>query len=168
MRSLGIPSTAGCVDLEITLRSAEQASPSGIYAAEARWFLPTHEEQPRWSGIVYLDLATLDKLRPRDLEYGRQLGQALFADPALLAIFDDAEREAGRADVLLRVRLRLLDSAQNLHRLHWEVLRDPRDQLAGRLLFVGDTIAFSRYLESQAKRWPRPRPLTAQHAPRRV
>ena len=45
---------------------------------------------------------------------------------------------------MLRVRLLIEPTAQELHHIRWECLRDP----SGRPLFNGDTVLFSRYLSS--------------------
>ena len=82
---------------------------------------------------------------PDPAAYGRLLGEALFSDAEVHTAFEQARASAHTLNASLRVRLLIDSSAAELHSLHWETLRDPRD---GALLFTGENIAFSRYLSS--------------------
>lgn len=89
-----------------------------------------------------------DRLREAAFDptaYGQLLGECLLSDPEVRAAFEQARASAQSLDASLRVRLMIDPSAPELHSLHWETLRDPRD---GALLFTGENIAFSRYLSS--------------------
>jgi hypothetical protein len=83
---------------------------------------------------------------PRPLTYGKLLFEQLFADKQLLGQFDKALVAAHASDQPLRVRLFIGPSAAPvLHRLHWELLHDPRQPGP---LWKGDRVHFSRYLSS--------------------
>ncbi len=102
-----------------------------------------------FSGRPALDDALRHRLRKAAAEpvrYGTLLFEALFRgeDDALLAGFREALTLARHDGKRLRFRLHIASlAAPELHRLHWELLHDPRDGIG---LGRSREIAFSRYL----------------------
>jgi hypothetical protein len=82
---------------------------------------------------------------PTDLEYGRILGNCLFAERALREAFALGYGAARSKNRPLRIQLHLAGSAQDLHSYHWEklVLPNEQDHLFGQVQFP-----FSRFIES--------------------
>ena len=134
-------------DLEIGLR---RHTASG-YEVELRYSQPDSDADIRLTRRTSDALSTeFDQERLRELlsdpgAYGQLLGENLLSDPEVRVAFEQARASAHSLDAALRVRLLIDPSASELHSLHWETLRDPRD---GTLLFTGENIAFSRYLGS--------------------
>jgi hypothetical protein len=89
-----------------------------------------------------IDLNELNNLRGEDAKYGAKLSEMFFQDPDIQNGFNAAGLAAkAEGSDGLRVRLFLDSGAEELHKVRWECLRD-----AGKCLFAGDTIHFSRYL----------------------
>jgi hypothetical protein len=134
-------------DLEIGLRR----HPASGYVIDLRYSQPDSAAEIRLvhrngdAPTVEFDRERLRELAYDTAAYGQLLGENLLHDPAVQTAFEKARASAQTLDASLRVRL-LLDPAEpELHSLHWETLRDPRD---GALLFTGENIVFSRYLSS--------------------
>ncbi len=84
--------------------------------------------------------------------YGQALTNFLFSDSEVKRIFSDAVARA--ANEPLRFRLLIGPTAQSLHNLYWETLRNPLD---GTLLSANENILFSRYLASENWKEAHPR-----------
>jgi hypothetical protein len=134
-------------DLELSLRRRD----IGVYTLDLRFTHPDPANDvdvrlpPGSQPIVTLDFEALRALRLESKAYGDALGAALFADPTVRVAFARARTSADEADVPLRLRLFLDAGAPELHRLRWELLRDPEN---GALLSTGEHILLSRYLSS--------------------
>lgn len=142
-------------DLEISLHRHEAST----YTVEFRFSQPDSDADIRLGqGQPALAQFDLDALRAQahDPEaYGKELAKSLFGEAAVQSAFAQARASAGSLDVPLRLRLMIGPSASELHRLHWETLRDPQD---GSALFTGENLIFSRYLSSLDWRPVRLRP----------
>jgi len=131
-------------ELELTLSRRD----GDRYAAELRFSQPGSDADIRLmrdAALIRLDHAALAALASDPAEYGRLLGQTLFADEALRRGFDSARAGAATLDAPLRLRLFVGDSAPELHALRWETLRLPDDD-AG--IVTSERLLFSRYLSS--------------------
>jgi hypothetical protein len=104
-------------------------------------------EDPVARGIVRFDLTGLLELEARPMEYGKLLASQLLADGALMVEFVRAEAKASSG--VLRMILRIDPSAQELHRLRWELLRHPQ---SGVLLSTSETVLLSRSISSRNAR----------------
>ncbi len=132
-------------DLEISLHRHDTSS----YAVEFRFSLPDSDADVRLGvgkpALAQFDLETLNAQAHDPAAYGQALSQSLFADPAILTAFGQARASAQSQDLPIRLRMLVGPSAPELHRLHWETLRDPQDNSP---LFTGENLLFSRYLSS--------------------
>src|SRR5207244_12293578 len=77
--------------------------------------------------------------------YGSLLMQGLFADSTVREFFKVARISAEALGIPLRLRLRVDPSAQELHTLRWETLRDPQRDIS---LVTSERLLFSRQLSS--------------------
>ncbi len=142
-------------ELEIGLhrRDAER------YQIELRFSRPDSDTDDRLmrSDAVYtrFDWGTLRGLALRHDDYGKVLGENLFASQEVYAAFEKARTVAQSLDAPLRLRLFIGPSAPELHSLRWETLRDPQ---SGVCLLTDQNILFSRYLGSFDWRAVRLRP----------
>lgn len=129
-------------DLEISLVAHETAR----YRAELRFSLPGSDAdtRPTETPIVQFDFGALRAAAYDPVQYGQLLGASLLQAEAG-AFIAQARTSAQTANVPLRIRLRLDPRDHELHRLHWETLRDPQTDTP---LFTGETVLFSRYLSS--------------------
>lgn len=91
-----------------------------------------------------LDLRELEKLRDDPKAYGRQVGDWLLRGEAK-AIFDKVKALSEQSGAPIRLRISFDETASDLHRVHWEMVRSPYDD---RLLFVGENLLFSRYIRT--------------------
>ncbi len=136
-------------DLELSLHRSDASS----YALDFRYSNPESDVDIRPGGdmpiLAHFDLEALQRQVHDPEVYGQALTDSLFADQAVKSAFDLARSNAQSKGIGLRVRLLLDPSARELHRLHWETLRDPEDQAP---LFMGENLLFSRYLFSQSWR----------------
>lgn len=140
---------APTADLELSLRRDGDA-----YAVELR-FVPAGSSAPARllagapaaapideAALVALDAAALEPER-----YGELLTGLLFADPRLVDALARARAAAESAGAALRLRLALDERDPALHRLRWELLRDPgrpeRNPLA-----ADERLLLSRFLSS--------------------
>ncbi len=134
-------------DLEIGLRRHAATG----YVADLRYSQPDSDADIRLkrhngdASPTEFDRERLREVSSDPTAYGQLLGENLLSDPEVRAAFEQARASAQSLDASLRVRLLIDPSASELHSLHWETLRDPRD---GALLFTGENIVFSRYLSS--------------------
>lgn len=142
-------------DLEIAIHRRDADN----YAIELRFTPPNAEGEIRLiqdgPALAHFDLARLRTLAVDVRAYSQALTSSLFQSPAIKAAFSQARSGAQAMDVPLRVRLFVDPSAPELHRLRWEVLRDPQQ---GSYLFTGEQVLFSRYLSSLDWRPVRLRP----------
>lgn len=132
-------------DLQIGLhrREADRYQVEVVYAApesEVDEGLP-----PGKIVTAQFDRVALDTVKDDPAEYGKVLSSQLFADETLRVRFAEFRRDAAKARATLRLRLHIGPSAPELHDLLWETLCDPA---GGQPLFLGEQIAFSRYLSS--------------------
>ena len=99
---------------------------------------------------VAIDTARLDKLVVEDDPdaYGEALTRMVLDESAgaVHLAYERARSAAVNRDGL-RVRLNVLTSAPELHRVKWETLRDPADH--SRRLLTQDGVWFSRFLSDQ-------------------
>jgi len=122
---------------------------SGRFALDMRFHLPDSDVETRplqgpSSDIVFNHEALL--ARSLDAEaYGCELGAQVFAEPAVRLAFARCRSATEAQGLALRVRLHIAPNAYPLHLLRWECLRDPE---SGALLFAGERVLFSRYLDS--------------------
>ena len=134
-------------DLELSLHKAD----AGMYSVQFRFSLPGSEadtglgqEKPVW-----VELDTADEAFDADVldaeTYGKTLTAAFFKDLALQTAFAQARASAQGQNLPLRLRLWISASAPELHRLRWELLRDPQDNSP---LSTNENIYFSRYFSS--------------------
>lgn len=136
-----------CADLELSLTRRD----AGLYALEMRFIQPGSEADvrledggPGGPALVNLDFAALrERLLDADA-YGRALGAALFAAPAVAAMYARADATAQQLGVALRLRLAIGPDAPELQGLRWETLRGPD----GGPLVTSERVQFSRYLSS--------------------
>jgi hypothetical protein len=91
--------------------------------------------------------------------YGRALSAALFAPEPLKMAFGQALARSAASS--LRLRLLFGPTAQDLHSLLWETLRNPLDDT---LLAANQNILFSRYLAGNGSKEVHPRPRSAVRA----
>jgi hypothetical protein len=98
------------------------------------------------SAFFKIDLGGLQRIRGDYQKYDTTLAQAFFKDPIVSSALEAAKKvvDAEGSEAGLRVRLFLDAGAEPLHDIRWECLRDP----AGKPLFNGDKVLFSRYLSS--------------------
>jgi tetratricopeptide (TPR) repeat protein len=102
------------------------------------------EQQPA-GGQARFDFQALLAADLSPEEYGRLLGEALFGKQALREYFLECLSAAGTANRSLRVRILVDSSASELHRLRWELLRNPDD---GDFMALQASRPFSRFLYS--------------------
>ena len=142
-------------DLEISLHRHDASS----YAVEFRFSQPESDADIRLGvgqpALAQFDLEALNAQAHDPAAYGQALSRSLFSDSALQVAFGQARASAQSLDVPIRLRLLVGPSAPELHRLHWETLRDPQDNSP---LFTGENLLFSRYLSSLDWRPVRLRP----------
>lgn len=142
-------------DLELSLHHHDASS----YAVDFRFSDPESDVDIRPGGdkpvLARFDLEALHRQVHDPEAYGQALTAGLFADPAVQSAIAQARASAQSRGVGLRLRLLVGPSARELHRLHWETLRDPE---GGTPLFMGENLLFSRYLFSQSWREVRLRP----------
>lgn len=134
-------------DLELSLHNAE----AGRYSVQFRFSQPGSEadtglgqEKPVWVELNPADEALAAEVLDISA-YGQTLTEALFKDLALRTAFGQARASAQSQNLPLRLRLWISSSAPELHRLRWELLRDPQDNSP---LATNENIYFSRYFSS--------------------
>lgn len=135
------------------------------YSVDLRYSQPSSDADVRLvrggtPGILQLDLPQLQALSTDSAAYGRALGAALFADPAVAGAFAQARASAESLGAPLRVRLFIGPTAPELHALRWETLRTPDDEP----LLLGEQILFSRYVTSGDRQPIQARPKSALRA----
>lgn len=134
--SAPVPGATGYADLEIRVLAREEAG----YPVEMTF--SGDQEFPRG----HLDPAILPwKPETSAAAEGEALFERLFGDPALRAAWTEARGQSR----LRRLRLRIDETAPELHALPWEALRDAGAATPGNLAADAET-PFSRYL---AGRW---------------
>lgn len=126
-------------DLEIGIRRRDDEG----YLVEYRYKSPgSAAESHSGSGPLILDPQELRQYAHDPEAYGRVLTQRLFADREVARPFAEARSSAESLQVPLRVRLLIHPDAAELHVIHWETLRDPRD---GLFLGMDENFYLSRY-----------------------
>jgi hypothetical protein len=143
-------------DLEISLYRRDTTN----YFIDLRFNHPQSDTDMRLmqGGTPHLCRFNFDHLRSLATDpaaYGKALSEQLFADPAVLAAFENALSNAQTLELPVRVRLLIGSGATELHQLHWETLRHPQQDT---LLFTSEQILFSRYMASTDWRPIRIRP----------
>ncbi|MEJ2708294.1 MAG: CHAT domain-containing protein [Anaerolineales bacterium] len=132
-------------DLEIGLHYRE----IGSYAVEFRFSQPDDQADIRLGQgrpvQAVFDFEALTMHTDDPAAYGRLLTRALFADSSVQTAFAQAYASAQSIGAALRLRLMIGPSAPELHRLHWETLRNPLNDTP---LSTSENIVFSRYLSS--------------------
>src|SRR5262245_28333535 len=109
-------------DLELNLR---RHSSTNAYLIDLRFSQPDSEADirlPSGEHLMRLELNKLRALSSHDTEYGKLLGQSLFANATVWATFQQARSNADSNDVPLRFRLMIDSSADELHTVRWETL----------------------------------------------
>ena len=140
---------------ELEIKIQRCVDPNQGYPVVLSLFAISAEQDQRFppypgSAFFKIDLGGLQRIRGEYQKYDTTLSQAFFQDPIIGSAFEAAKKvvdEAG-SDAALRVRLFLDAGAEALHDIRWECLRDP----AGKPLFNGDNVLFSRYLSSSSLR----------------
>ncbi|PKN93625.1 MAG: hypothetical protein CVU44_09770 [Chloroflexi bacterium HGW-Chloroflexi-6] len=134
-------------DLELSLHKFD----AGRYSVQFRFSLPKSEadtglgqDKPVWVELNPAD-DVFDPAMPDPQAYAAALTEALFKDPALRTAFGQARASAQSQNLPLRLRLWISASALELHKLRWELLRDPQDNSP---LSTNENIYFSRYFSS--------------------
>ncbi|HEY3310140.1 MAG TPA: CHAT domain-containing protein [Anaerolineales bacterium] len=134
-------------ELELSLHKFDE----GIYSVQFRYNQPKSEadtglaqDKPVWMELNPAD-DIFDPEIADPLAYGTSLTKILFKDQALATAFGQARASAQSQNLPLRLRLWIGASAPELHRLRWELLRDPGDNS---LLSTDSNIYFSRYFSS--------------------
>ncbi len=160
----GAAAQAAYGDLEISLHRRAGAA-SRAYSVETRFTPPGSASEMRLGADapveIELDAPALSRLINafNSMGYGRALTAALFKpEPVKLAFSQALARSAAGA---LRLRLLFGPTAQELHALHWETLRNPLDDSP---LAADARILFSRYLAGSGAREVTLRPKTALRA----
>jgi hypothetical protein len=145
-------------DLEISLHRRAGSA----YSVETRFTAPGSASETRLGANeviqVEIEAGVLDGYA-KDFDwtgYGRSLSAALFGSEPVKMAFGQALARAGTGP--LRLRLLFGPTAPELHRLHWETLRNPLDDS---LLAANQNIHFSRYLAGGGGREASPRPRAA-------
>lgn len=139
------------------------------YAIDPRLFGPDARPRERpFSGsgspTMTLDLPGLLSRDTDPLAYGTYLQQLVFADTRVSEALYRAQTVAATAGALLRLRLRLDPTDAALHRVRWELLRDPSDTA---FLAMQERTLFSRYFDPrhaprvERRRTARPQALLA-------
>ena len=135
-------------EFEIAIQRCED--PNKGYPVVLRLFAISSKQDQRFpetgSAFLRVDLNDLHLLRGEYEKYDAKLSELFFQDSSIRSAFETARKVVDDAggDGALRVRLFLDAGAEQLHEIRWECLRDP----AGKPLFNGDTVLFSRYLSS--------------------
>jgi hypothetical protein len=147
-------------DLEIRLYRYDTAK----YALDLRFNHPDSDADVRIQQSDTPPLAQFDLNHLRTLEldptaYGAFLTQALFTDPQVQTIFEQAHTAAQSLDVSLRFRFLIGAGTPELHYLRWETLHIPGTE-SNEPLLTNTHILFSRYLSSSDWRPIRLRPKT--------
>jgi hypothetical protein len=148
-------------DLEIGLHQRTGSA----YSVETRFTAPGSASEIRLGANEAVEIKIDEETLARHLAaydwagYGRALSAALFAPEALKMAFAQALARAGGGS--LRLRLLFGPTAQPLHRLLWETLRNPLDDT---LLAANQNILFSRYLAGDGSREVHRRPRSAVRA----
>ncbi|MCI0520515.1 MAG: CHAT domain-containing protein [Chloroflexi bacterium] len=142
-------------DLEISLHRRAGSA----YTVETRFTPPGSNFETRLGANapveIHFDEQALSQLIARFdwMGYGRALSAALFEPEPVKMAFGQALARVGTG--ALRLRLLFGPTAQELHSLHWETLRNPLDDS---LLAADQKILFSRYLAGSGAREAAPRP----------
>jgi hypothetical protein len=130
-------------DLEISLRwvEDEQALDVGLR------FVLSDRPVDNWThltDLLRIDLATLDR-RANDVDgYADALTEMIFSRRDIAVFYTGSRGAAGGRPIHFRLNLNL-DAPPALHRVRWELLRDPA---AGHPVATSDQVLFSRYLSS--------------------
>lgn len=148
-------------DLEIGLHRRM----GNAYSVETRFTPPGSASEIRLGANAPVEININEEILAKHLAsydwsgYGRALSAALFAPEPLKMAFGQALARAAAGS--LRLRLLCGPTAQHLHSLFWETLRNPLDDT---LLAANQNILFSRYLAGDGSREVHPRPKSAVRA----
>src|SRR4051794_21471674 len=109
-------------DLEVGLHKWNADS----YAVELRFSQPGSDAEVRVvqdnPNLVKFDFDQLRNQQMDNAAYGQTLSNNLFANPEVKQAFANARTSAQTADVPLRIRLFISNSARELHDIRWENL----------------------------------------------
>jgi hypothetical protein len=154
-------------DLEIALKrhgeTTSHAADEKLFIADVELSIglpdgTTHRPEP---GEACFDLGKLVSLTHHSETYGEALTDALFADRRVREPFIEARASTESQERNLRMRIFIHSSAETLHSLRWETLRDLRGKKDDKdekkhehkpcraPLFTGEHIFFSRFLSSE-------------------
>jgi hypothetical protein len=111
-----------------------------------------------------IDLSSLPDPSVAERDYGHALWRFVFADEAVRGQLRLAHARAADLGVPLRIRLFLDEKDVHLHRVHWELLRDPGEHHEHPPLAADEGFVFSRYVASHDTRDVRLRPRGALRA----
>ena len=143
----------------IAAAPAAPAAPlQGDYLIEMRFSDPSDLSRPTIERgrvtIPFDDFGTIEKtanpLATKDQAHGEKLAELLFNNPLLRSLVEEKRKILANRDqqtnqtTSLRIVLNLDPEAPELHCLHWESLRDYRDN---KWLLTDQRIWFSRYLD---------------------
>jgi hypothetical protein len=130
-------------DLEISLHRRF----SKAFTVETRFTPPGSQSEIRLGADKPIEIQlddpdlTTSTARMDWVRYSEALTTAFFRPEAVKMAFGQAQARSGTSG--LRLRLLFGPTAQELHRLHWETLRNPFD---GTLIAANQKVLFSRYL----------------------
>jgi hypothetical protein len=132
-------------DLELRLRRKDATQ----YGVDLVFSQPDSETDTRPLGqqvvSVRFDEQELRAAALDAKQYGRKLGQMLFADAHLARAFAQARAAAASQERPLRLRLMIAADAPELHTLRWETLIAPDDPLP---LALSERVILTRMLGS--------------------
>jgi hypothetical protein len=142
-----------CAELEIKIQRC--LDPNQGYPVVLSLFGIDPKQDQRFpaepaSAFFKIDLGALQLIKGEYQKYDTTLSRAFFQDKIIRDALEAAQKvvDNEHGDAALRVRLFLDAGAEPLHGIRWECLRDP----AGKPLFNGDNVLFSRYLSSSSLR----------------
>lgn len=141
------PSTAEPRDIPWgTLDIALYPTAPSTYRVELQFDRPDSDARlPEVHGTLRLSPGDFLPLELDPEAYGRAVTRALFDDGAILDSYRQVRAVAEAAGLGLRLRLMIAPEATALHRLRWELLRDPDTD---RTLATSERILFSRFMVS--------------------
>jgi len=130
-------------ELEIGLHRLDE----GTYQIELRYTrADSAGETTPQRGQAQFDCPALLELLEDPQAYGEMLAEQLFKDAAIRLEYLRVKTAVEARNKLLRLRLLVGRSAEELHALRWELLHDPETKSA---LATSERVIFSRFMTSQ-------------------
>ncbi len=131
-------------DLEISISGESETT----YSIELRLEVAGSETATRalkdkTESLQKASFEALKDLTPGSHDYSTALTGIFLTDPTVAVVFEKASAATKLPGSLLRIRLLLDSSIQELHTIHWECLRN----IAGKPLATNERILFSRYVQ---------------------